>query len=156
MRLEVRPGAAGNARSWNAGERPGEEHDRSRGQTVDEPVELSLATKTLRPQRSPEATLRNSNPFESDRQKSRSTSYRASTIFKRSQMFPVMVSELSSPQPSPIITVSNLVKQFGRFAALRGVTAEFAPGRLYALLGDNGAGKTTLLRTLAGLARPTG
>ena len=70
-------------------------------------------------------------------------------------MFPVMVSELSSPQPSPIVAVSNLVKQFGRFAALRGVTAEFAPGRLYALLGDNGAGKTTLLRTLAGLTRPT-
>jgi ABC-type multidrug transport system ATPase subunit len=70
-------------------------------------------------------------------------------------MFPVIVSELSSPQPSPIVAVSNLVKQFGRFAALRGITAEFAPGRLYALLGDNGAGKTTLLRTLAGLTRPT-
>jgi ABC-type multidrug transport system ATPase subunit len=70
-------------------------------------------------------------------------------------MFPVIVSELSSPQPSPIVAVNNLVKQFGRFAALRGITAEFAPGRLYALLGDNGAGKTTLLRTLAGLTRPT-
>jgi ABC-type multidrug transport system ATPase subunit len=70
-------------------------------------------------------------------------------------MFPIMVSELASPQPSPIVAVSNLVKQFGRFAALRGITAEFAPGRLYALLGDNGAGKTTLLRTLAGLTRPT-
>jgi ABC-type multidrug transport system ATPase subunit len=66
-----------------------------------------------------------------------------------------MESELSSPQPSPIVAVSNLVKQFGRFAALRGITAQFAPGRLYALLGDNGAGKTTLLRTLAGLTRPT-
>jgi ABC-type multidrug transport system ATPase subunit len=47
------------------------------------------------------------------------------------------------------------VKQFGRFAALRGVTAEFEPARLYAILGDNGAGKTTLLRSLAGLAQPT-
>lgn len=54
-----------------------------------------------------------------------------------------------------IITVSNLVKQFGRFAALRGVTAEFAAGTFHAILGDNGAGKTTLLRTLAGLAAPT-
>jgi ABC-type multidrug transport system ATPase subunit len=51
----------------------------------------------------------------------------------------------------PAVIVTGLVKQFGRFAALRGVTAEFAPGRLYAILGDNGAGKTTLLRTLAGL-----
>ena len=60
----------------------------------------------------------------------------------------------ASPSPS-IVTVTNLVKQFGRFAALRGVTAEFAAGRLYAILGDNGAGKTTLLRSLAGLIAPT-
>ena len=56
---------------------------------------------------------------------------------------------------APVITVSNLIKQFGRFAALRGVTAEFVAGKLYAVLGDNGAGKTTLLRTLAGLNHPT-
>jgi ABC-type multidrug transport system ATPase subunit len=53
------------------------------------------------------------------------------------------------------IAVSNVVKQFGRFAALRGVTAEFDAGRFHAILGDNGAGKTTLLRALAGLAHPT-
>jgi len=55
----------------------------------------------------------------------------------------------------PAITVSNVVKQFGRFAALRGVTAEFDAGRFHAILGENGAGKTTLLRALAGLAQPT-
>ena len=55
----------------------------------------------------------------------------------------------------PIVIADGVVKQFGRFAALRGVTAEFAPGRLYVILGDNGAGKTTLLRTIAGLAQPT-
>jgi len=58
-------------------------------------------------------------------------------------------------ETAPVITVTNLIKQFGRFAALRGVTAEFAGGRLYAILGDNGAGKTTLLRTLAGLNQPS-
>jgi ABC-type multidrug transport system ATPase subunit len=57
--------------------------------------------------------------------------------------------------PINVITVSNLIKQFGRFAALRGITAEFYGGKLYAILGDNGAGKTTLLRTLAGLNQPT-
>jgi len=56
---------------------------------------------------------------------------------------------------SPAITVTNVIKQFGRFAALRGVTAEFDAGRFHAILGDNGAGKTTLLRALAGLAQPT-
>jgi len=55
----------------------------------------------------------------------------------------------------PIITVTNLVKQFGRFFALRGVSAGFEAGRIYAILGDNGAGKTTLLRVLAGLVPPT-
>jgi ABC-type multidrug transport system ATPase subunit len=65
---------------------------------------------------------------------------------------------VSDPQPTigpPAVVIASLVKQFGRFAALRGISAEFAPGRLYVILGDNGAGKTTLLRTLAGLARPT-
>ncbi len=65
------------------------------------------------------------------------------------------VSYSPTTQSSPIVVVTDLVKQFGRFAALRGVSAEFAPGRLYAILGDNGAGKTTLLRALAGLTRPT-
>jgi len=58
------------------------------------------------------------------------------------------------PAPS-VIAVQNVIKQFGRFAALRGVTAEFDAGRFHAILGDNGAGKTTLLRALAGLAHPT-
>jgi ABC-type multidrug transport system ATPase subunit len=66
---------------------------------------------------------------------------------------------VTSPNPAldtaPIVVVTNLIKQFGRFAALRGVTAEFSTGNLYAILGDNGAGKTTLLRTLAGLIQPT-
>ena len=64
-------------------------------------------------------------------------------------------SAATSSNANPVVAVSGLIKQFGRFAALRGVTVEFAPARLYAILGDNGAGKTTLLRTLAGLAQPT-
>src|SRR5216683_4623638 len=55
----------------------------------------------------------------------------------------------------PIVVADGVIKQFGRFAALRGVTAEFTAGRLYVIIGDNGAGKTTLLRTIAGLAQPT-
>jgi len=48
-----------------------------------------------------------------------------------------------------------VVKFFGRFAALRGVTASFAPTRLYVVVGDNGAGKSTLLRVVAGLMEPS-
>lgn len=62
---------------------------------------------------------------------------------------------MTTLEAPPIIVVRNLSKQFGRFAALRGVTADFDAGKLYAILGDNGAGKTTLLRALAGLAHPT-
>jgi ABC-type multidrug transport system ATPase subunit len=59
------------------------------------------------------------------------------------------------PPAATVIKVQNVIKQFGRFAALRGVTAEFDAGRFHAILGDNGAGKTSLLRALAGLAQPT-
>ena len=56
---------------------------------------------------------------------------------------------------SPIVVADGLIKQFGRFAALRGVSGEFSHGKLYVIIGDNGAGKTTLLRILAGLSHPT-
>jgi ABC-type multidrug transport system ATPase subunit len=56
---------------------------------------------------------------------------------------------------TPIVVINDLVKQFGRFGALRGVSAEFVSGRLYTIVGENGAGKTTLLRSLAGLTQPT-
>lgn len=62
---------------------------------------------------------------------------------------------MSETQSTPVVVADGLIKQFGRFAALRGVTAEFAAGKLYVILGDNGAGKTTLLRTIAGLAHAT-
>jgi ABC-type multidrug transport system ATPase subunit len=62
---------------------------------------------------------------------------------------------MSETESAPVVVAEGLIKQFGRFAALRGVTGEFAAGKLYVVLGDNGAGKTTLLRTIAGLARPT-
>jgi ABC-type multidrug transport system ATPase subunit len=61
----------------------------------------------------------------------------------------------ANPSKPPLVSVNDLVKQFGRFAALRGVTAEFYTGKFHVILGDNGAGKTTLLRALAGLAHPT-
>lgn len=58
-------------------------------------------------------------------------------------------------EPAPAIVLTEVTKLFGRFAALRGVSAEFAPARLYLILGDNGAGKSTLLRAIAGLMRPS-
>jgi heme ABC exporter ATP-binding subunit CcmA len=54
-----------------------------------------------------------------------------------------------------VIATEGLIKQFGRFAALRGISEEFGAGKLSVIVGDNGAGKTTLLRIFAGLASPT-
>jgi ABC-type multidrug transport system ATPase subunit len=61
----------------------------------------------------------------------------------------------TAPSSPPVIVLDNLVKFFGRFAALRGISATFAAGRLYVVLGDNGAGKSTLLRVIAGLMEPS-
>ena len=61
----------------------------------------------------------------------------------------------TDPESAPAIVLSEVTKLYGRFAALRGVSAEFAPARLYLVLGDNGAGKSTLLRAIAGLMRPS-
>ncbi len=59
------------------------------------------------------------------------------------------------PSDQPVIVLQNLVKFFGRFAALRDISDSFAPGRLYVVVGDNGAGKSTLLRVVAGLMQPS-
>ncbi len=64
-------------------------------------------------------------------------------------------SETVPPKSVPAVTASNLVKFFGRFAALRGVSCDFLAGKLYVILGDNGAGKSTMLRVVAGLTQPS-
>jgi len=53
------------------------------------------------------------------------------------------------------VQLTSVSRLFGRFAALREVTATFQSARIYLILGDNGAGKSTLLRVIAGLIRPS-
>ena len=54
------------------------------------------------------------------------------------------------------IRLQALVHNFGAVAALKGISADFARGRVTGLVGPDGAGKTTLMRLLAGLLAPTG
>ncbi len=54
-----------------------------------------------------------------------------------------------------IIRVENLIKKFGDFTAVDGISFEVHPGEVVGYLGPNGSGKTTTIRMLLGLLRPT-
>jgi len=55
----------------------------------------------------------------------------------------------------PIITVNNLVKNYGDFAAVKGISFEVYEGEIFGLLGPNGAGKTTTLEIIETLRDKT-
>ena len=54
-----------------------------------------------------------------------------------------------------MIAVQNLVKTYGKFKAVDGVSLNVEPGEIHGFLGPNGAGKTTTMRMIAGLLKPT-
>jgi ABC-2 type transport system ATP-binding protein len=54
-----------------------------------------------------------------------------------------------------IIEVENLVKKFGEFNAVKGVSFSVEKGEVFGLLGPNGAGKTTTISMLTGVLAPT-
>jgi len=53
------------------------------------------------------------------------------------------------------IEVHDIVKTFGDFTAVNGITFEVKAGEIFGLLGPNGAGKSTLIRMMVTLLPPT-
>jgi ABC-2 type transport system ATP-binding protein len=56
---------------------------------------------------------------------------------------------------APIVQVQNLMKRFGDFTAVNGISFHIGQGEILGLLGPNGAGKTTTIQMLLGLVTPT-
>jgi len=59
------------------------------------------------------------------------------------------------PLVLPMIAIHDLVKTYGKFTAVDGVSLDVGAGEIHGFLGPNGAGKTTTLRVIAGLLKPT-
>ncbi len=54
-----------------------------------------------------------------------------------------------------MISARDLVKKYGDFEAVKGITFEVRQGEIFAFLGPNGAGKTTTIKMLTTLLSPT-
>jgi lipooligosaccharide transport system ATP-binding protein len=57
--------------------------------------------------------------------------------------------------PAPVIVARDLVKRYGEFAAVDGISFEVAPGESFGLLGPNGAGKSTTMRMVGAVSTRT-
>jgi putrescine transport system ATP-binding protein len=74
-------------------------------------------------------------------------------------MEPQAAPPAAKPEPHlqagmPLLRIEGVVKKFGGFPAVDGVSLDIGAGEFFALLGPSGCGKTTLLRMLAGFETP--
>jgi len=60
------------------------------------------------------------------------------------------------PEAVPLLRVERLIKRFGGFRALDGVSLHLSGGEVLGLVGPNGSGKTTCINVVSGLYAPDG
>ncbi|MCB1465600.1 MAG: ATP-binding cassette domain-containing protein, partial [Rhizobiaceae bacterium] len=53
------------------------------------------------------------------------------------------------------VTIRDVVKRYGQYEVLKGVSIDIADGEFLVLVGPSGCGKSTLLRMIAGLEEIT-
>src|SRR5579871_5519796 len=63
---------------------------------------------------------------------------------------------MSPETTKPILNVTGLVKRFGGFSALDGLSFHVSAGEILGLVGPNGSGKTTAINVISGLYAPDG
>jgi len=68
---------------------------------------------------------------------------------------PEVSSEPAAPHDEVIVSVKNLVKQYGKFTAVSDISFDVHRGAIFGLLGPNGAGKSTTFSVIASLLLPT-
>lgn len=56
--------------------------------------------------------------------------------------------------PKPILEVKNLVKKFGNFTAIDGISFSLGEGEILGFLGPNGAGKSTTINCILSVIKP--
>jgi ABC-2 type transport system ATP-binding protein len=78
-----------------------------------------------------------------------------------------MTANIAPPRPAPTgtpalagaapaVEVHELVRRFGDFTAVDGISFAVRPGEVFGFLGPNGAGKSTTIKMLCTLLKPTG
>ncbi|HKD76147.1 MAG TPA: ABC transporter ATP-binding protein, partial [Ktedonobacterales bacterium] len=73
-----------------------------------------------------------------------------------------MATKMSAPtqhslaDSAAVIAVSNLVKRYGKFTAVNGISFTVRQGEIFGFLGPNGAGKTTTLEIIEGIRAQDG